>query len=149
MADVDELVRRLVEAIRDEIPDRRVIDGWVGEDLPHRLIAVAWDPFGGQSPAITEDVEEEGEFGTLAFVVSVACIAASWDGNEDIPGKRKQVLEDLLRVDERLAVESKAANRLGGLVLDIAAAPQRSWYAFTDDQGPTVQCDFTIRARVA
>jgi hypothetical protein len=148
MADVHLLMTRLLAAIKDALPERTVIDGWLGEDLPHQVVAVGFDSSGGGSPVISvELLEASGGFGYAHFV-SVGCTAASWDGDMDTAGKRGQVSADLLTIRERMDLECKATERLGGLVIAAEVTPAEQWYVFIDDRGPCVQCDFTIRAEM-
>jgi hypothetical protein len=148
MAEIDLLMTRLAAAIKDELPDRQVIDSWLGEDLDARVVAIAFDSSGGQSPVITTEVVEDDAGLGSALLVSVSCTAVSWDGDVEAVGKRRQVEADLAAVTARMKDECKSTARLDGLVLDVWVAPQMQWYVLTDDRGPSVQCDFTIRARM-
>jgi hypothetical protein len=147
MSHVDEFITRLHAAIDETLIDRQVLDGWMGEDLDHRIVAVGFDSSQGNSPIASVTITEDESYGTIESIV-VACTASSWDGDMDIAGKRRQVAADLAAIRSRLVEECRASKRLGGLVLDVMLIPSEQWYVVTDDRGPSVQCDFVIRGRV-
>jgi hypothetical protein len=144
VTDIDVLLEALLPRLRDVLDDRQVLDGWDREtDLDERVVVVMFAPTPGR-PVMSSTLSPDGEgFGSVE-TVSIACTAASWDGEMDYAGKRGQVMADLRAVRALLAAESRANARLGGLITSARLGTEGLLYQEVDERGATVQADFTI-----
>jgi hypothetical protein len=137
----------LVLAIDERLPVTQVLSGWDrSAELDDRVCIVGFAPTPG-APAWTSTlgVDDEG-FRTLE-TIAFAAVLAAWDGDTEYDGKRARVYEDLGKLRELLVEESKAARRLGGLIVDTYIGANSQTYQEVDEKGATVQIDFQIIAR--
>ena len=148
MSAFDAVISALAPKAADELEGVQVLDGWDREkDLADLVLVLGFAPTPGTPAGTVRRDEDADGFGTVE-TVTIACTAASWDGDLDYAGKGTQVADLLTRLRDLLAAESRADRRLGGTVLRAYLGTASQWYREVDERGATVQCDFAVVAEV-